>query len=154
MVDCSILPVKLTGLLYTEDVVGKKGGNNVASLLWFNLQRHGIVDTPQPFKEINLVFDNCGGQNKNKMVLRMLFFLVKKRIAVEARAIFLVRGHTKNDCDRLFNLMKKEYRKSNVYTPTDLKGCINYEDVDPVMIDATAFRDWNGLQETNDRQAR
>ena len=40
--------------------------------------------------------DNCGGQNKNRRVLRLLFFLVKKKIAVEARIVFLIKGHTKD----------------------------------------------------------
>ena len=142
MVDCSTVPTKLTALLYTEDV-GKKGGNNVASLIWLNLKRLGVVGTLEPFKEINIVMDNCGGQNKNRMVLRLLHYLVKKKIAVDARIIFLVRGHTKNDCDRLFNTMKKEYRKSNVYTPVDLEGSIKHDLVDTVTVDHTAFRDWD-----------
>jgi hypothetical protein len=54
--------------------------------------------------EINLVFDNCAGQNKNRMVYRMLFFMVKLGVCKTARAIFLVKGHTKNGCDRMFKL--------------------------------------------------
>jgi hypothetical protein len=104
----------LTAWLYSE-AQAKKGGNNVASLLWAHLEHKGIIEQAkeEPFKEINLVMDNCGGQNKNRHVLRLLFFIVKRKIAKVARAIFLVRGHTKNDCDRLFNTMKKDYRKTN-----------------------------------------
>jgi hypothetical protein len=119
-VDC------LAAYIYTEDIV-RKGGNNVASLLMLHLQSHITAATTmsEPFKELNLVFDNCGGQNKNKHVLRLLHFLVKTQVATTARAIFLVRGHTKNDCDRLFNtIMKKQYRKSNCFIPQDLIDCM------------------------------
>ena len=129
--DASHKPTKLTAHVYME-FDGKKGGNNVASLLWKQFKLDGLVPqvdpTTQdiidedhvPAKEINLVFDNCGGQNKNRMVLRMLTILVKRKVCMVARAIFLIRGHTKNDCDRLFNLMKQNCRGSNIYTPQDL----------------------------------
>lgn len=42
-----------------------------------------------------------------------------------AVAAFLLRGHTKNDCDRIFNLMKSVHRQTNTYTPQDLIDCIN-----------------------------
>jgi hypothetical protein len=53
---------RLAAYVYTEDQV-KKGGNNVASLLMLHLQRSGIFDqasTDSPFKELNIVMDNCG----------------------------------------------------------------------------------------------
>jgi hypothetical protein len=92
----------LLAWMYTEDTA-KKGGNNVASLLMNHLEDHGIVQQSlaKPFKELNFIMDNCGGQNKNMHVLRALHFIVKRKIAVVARAIFLVRGHTKNACDQL-----------------------------------------------------
>jgi hypothetical protein len=147
MVDCSAVPTRIAGLMYTEDI-GRKGGNNVASLIWYNLQRLGVINTPEPFKEINIVMDNCGGQNKNRMVLRLLFYLVKRKVATVARIIFLVRGHTKNDCDRLFNLLKKDYRKCNVYTPIDLRTCISNPLIDPVIIeDQSVFRNFDKQQD-------
>jgi hypothetical protein len=147
MADCSTDPIRLAALMYTEDV-HKKGGNNVASLIWYNLERLGILSTTEPFKEINFVMDNCGGQNKNRMVLRLLFYLVKKKIAIQARLIFLVRGHTKNDCDRLFNLLKKEYRKSNVFTPKYLQASVSHEHIDAILVDKdTTFRRWGAYQD-------
>jgi hypothetical protein len=141
-VDC------LSAYVYCEDVA-KKGGNNVASLLMYNLQRQGIMQqsSTEPFKELNFIMDNCGGQNKNRQVLRMLHFIVKQRIAVKASAIFLVRGHSKNDCERRFNTMKKEYRKTNCYTPKDLIESMRNEKVDPVPIAHDVFKDWDTLEE-------
>jgi hypothetical protein len=142
IVDCCVSPHKLHAMIYTEDQ-GKKGGNNVVSLLWHHLFLHNYANTPTPFKELNYIFDNCGGQNKNRMVFRYLNLIVKKKIATVARAIFLIRGHTKNDCDRLFNTMKKSYRMSNTYTPQDLFDAVKHECVEPHFVPAGTFRNFD-----------
>jgi hypothetical protein len=138
----------LTAWIYTEEDA-KKGGNNVASLMMRQLQHKGIVaeaTTTEPFKEINFVMDNCCGQNKNRQVLRLLHIMVKRRITNLARAIFLVKGHTKNDCDRLFNTMKKDYRKTNCFTKEDLIASINHDKVEAITVSPETFVDWDGLQ--------
>ena len=53
-----------------------KGGNQVASMLWKLLRMKGLLNGIT-LNEINFVFDNCGGQNKNRMVYRMLTIMVK-----------------------------------------------------------------------------
>jgi hypothetical protein len=120
----------------------------VASLMMRQLQHKGILleAATEPFKEINFVMDNCCGQNKNRHVLRLLHFIVKRGIAKVARAIFLVKGHTKNDCDRLFNTMKKEYRKTNCFTKEDLIASINHEKVEALLVSEDTFVDWDALQ--------
>jgi hypothetical protein len=117
-------------------------------MIWKFLQlkklRNGITAN-----EINFVFDNCTGQNKNQMVTHFLFFLVKLQICKTARAIFLVKGHTKNDCDRMFNLMKYDYRKENCYTPGDLLTIVNKHPlVTAIPMKPTDFLDWDKLQNT------
>jgi hypothetical protein len=87
-------------------------------MLWKMFLMKGLLG--RTTNEINLVFDNCAGQNKNRMVYCMLFFMVKLKVCRVARAIFLVKGHTKNDCDRMFNLMKYDYRKVDCYSPPEL----------------------------------
>ena len=80
-----------------------------------------LVNGQDIAKEINFVFDNCGGQNKNRMVLRFMIMLAKLKMARVVRAIFLIKGHTKNDCDRMFNLLKYDWsaligiRKSTLF---------------------------------------
>jgi hypothetical protein len=73
---------------------------------------------------------------------------VKRGVATTARAIFLVRGHTKNDCDRLFNTMKKEYRKTNCFTPPqDLTDSMHHDKVKPIAVDPdNTFHDWDKLE--------
>jgi hypothetical protein len=122
--------------------LGKKGGNTVASAIWKFLRIQG-----QMANEINLVFDNCAGQNKNRMVTRFLFFLVKLKVRRTARAIFLVKGHTKNDCDRMFNLMKYDYRKTNCFTPPKLIELVNqHPQVTAIPMEMGDFLDWDTLE--------
>jgi hypothetical protein len=151
VVDASCRPSQLYAHVYLEDT-GKKGGDNVASMLWKQLILKGLIPQDHSIpataaKEINLVFDNCGGQNKNNMVLRMLLFLVNRCICKTARAIFLVRGHTKNDCDRMFNQMKKDYRKKNIYSVDGLMQAIGvHPDVDPIQVKDGEFYHFDRVQ--------
>jgi hypothetical protein len=124
----------------------KKGGNSVASMLWKLFHLKGLMNG-RTANEINIVFDNCAGQNKNRMVYRMLFFMVKLKVCRTARAIFLVKGHTKNDCDRMFKLMKYDYRKVNCYTPVELLAIVNeHPQVQAIPMPTKAFNDWDTLE--------
>ena len=96
--------------------VGKKGGNNVASLLLHTMKLRGLLREGEPGAEFNCIFDNCGGQNKNTMVLRLVPYLVEMGYFKKVNFIFLVVGHTKNAADRLFNALKQIYRQTNIGT--------------------------------------
>jgi hypothetical protein len=78
----------------------------------------------------------------------MLLFLVKIGVAKTIRAIFLVRGHTKNDCDRLFNLMKQIYRKSDCFSQEELVQLIgSHDDVIPVEVANGEFYDFSKVED-------
>ena len=79
------------------------------------------------------------------MVLRMLFMLLKLDITEHVTASFLIKGHTKNDCDRLFNQMKKVYRKSNVYVPAQLMDAMKQPKVTPVWVDHSCMFKWSKM---------
>jgi hypothetical protein len=51
--------------------VGKKGPNNVASLIVQTLRQLNILHNDSVGGELNVIFDNYSGQNKNNTVLRM-----------------------------------------------------------------------------------
>jgi len=147
IVDCGRKPMRMTAHVYFENE-GKKGGNNVTSLLRKQLFGDGfLAQDKKHVKEINFVFDNCGGQNKNRMVLRMLLHFVKRGICDVARATFLIKGHTKNDCDRMFNLMKQGYRKKNSYTPSDVLNNLKHPDVKAMKAHAFNFFDWDACKD-------
>jgi hypothetical protein len=63
----------------------------------------------KPGKKLTVAMDNCGGQNKNNIVLRLAPYLVEMGYFKTVVFAFYVRGHTKNARDRTFNQMKLKY---------------------------------------------
>ena len=94
---------------------GARGANNIVSCLLKDLKLCGCFQGPN-YGELTYIADNCGGQNKNKIVMRFLMWLVENRIFPQAKIVFLVKGHTKNAADRMFNLLKLSYHKRNIFT--------------------------------------
>jgi hypothetical protein len=96
-------------MYHEED--GKKGANNVASLIGKTLRQLNLPHENLVGGELNIVFNNCSGQNKNNTVLRLAAWLMAMGYFKEVNFIFLVVGHTKNAADRLLNSLKNKYRK-------------------------------------------
>jgi hypothetical protein len=101
--------------VYTDDI-GKKATNNVASLIMKTLRGLNLLKENTIGRELNIIFDNCCGQNKNNTVLRLVAWLAQLGHCHKVNFIFLIVGHTKNAADCLFNSLKQEYRKKNLYT--------------------------------------
>jgi hypothetical protein len=133
---------KLFAHLYTEGQ-GQKGGNNVASLIMKTLRHMDILNEDEAGRELSIVMDNCGGQNKNRMVLRMSLYLVEVGYFRTVNLIFLVRGHTKNPCDRMFNTLKKEYHRSNCYTFPMLADMLRSENVEVLPVQEDDWENWD-----------
>ena len=49
-------------------------------------------------------------------MLRLAAWIAKLGYFLEVNFIFLIVGHTKNAADRLFNSLKVQYQKKNLYT--------------------------------------
>ena len=75
-----------------------------------------MFDKFGPLLEYDLVMDNCGGQNKNRMVIRLYLALTEIGFFKYSKLLFLVRRHTKNIWDRMFTFLKKTFHYSNIYT--------------------------------------
>jgi hypothetical protein len=126
--------------------VAKKGGNNVASLLVKHLKKTIGLNAEEPLKELNIIMDNCAGQNKNKIVIRLIAYSVEMNYFECANIIFYVVGHTKNPADRLFNIAKTSIRKQNVYTMQQFISLISESRyVSAVQALETDFYDYNLL---------
>jgi hypothetical protein len=108
--------------------IGKKGTNNVASLIIKMLQQLSILCEDSVGGELNIIFDNCSGQNKNNTVLRLATWLMAMNYFKEVNFIFLVVGHTQNAADRLFNTLKTKYHKQNLFTFQELVESLNRSD--------------------------
>jgi hypothetical protein len=77
----------------------------------------GLLDWEKGIRnELNPVFDNCPGQNKNKHVLHLVPYLVELSYFKWVNFMFLVIGHTKNICNQMFNRLKCRYHQENVYS--------------------------------------
>jgi hypothetical protein len=100
--------------------VAKKGATNVTSLIVKTLRHMNVLQDNSVGGELNIICDNCGGQNKNSMVLRLAMWLMALGYFKAVNFIFLVVGHTKNAANRLFNCLKLEYRKQNLFTFQDM----------------------------------
>jgi hypothetical protein len=92
---------------------GGKGEKNVASLLMKHLDDRGLLDGTKR-KTLNVVMDNCAGQNKNNNVLRLAPYLVKKGYFKEVSFLFFNIGHTKNVANRLTMGMMVEAMKHDL----------------------------------------
>ena len=78
---------KLLAYGYSEDQ-GGKGGNNVASLLIKAIEDLGWLIRDRCGGRLSIVMDNCGGQNKNKMVLRLALYLVEMKYFKQVEFIY------------------------------------------------------------------
>ena len=63
----------LHAYIYTEGE-GKKGANNVSSLIMHYLTSN-VVEPGVINKELNVIMEKCGGQNKNKTVIQLGSYL-------------------------------------------------------------------------------
>jgi hypothetical protein len=147
-VDCSNEKDHLYAYVYHEGE-GKCGGNNVASLVLETLRKTGLLNLNNPpSKKLTFVFDNCSGQNKNGMVLKLVVYLVEMGYFEEVQFMFLIVGHTKNPADRLFNLLKLLYRSLNLFTMKQLIATVNTNEfVTAVQAEEEVFKDFMEYQQ-------
>ena len=137
IVNCNDVKDFLHAYMYTEKEGGKTS-NIIASLLMKYLKDNGLLDGNTRLK-LTVVFDNCPN-NKSNCMLRPVPYLVHQGYFQEVGFIFLVAGHTKNSADRLFNLLKINYRSENNYCMSQLlQSYSKNESVNAIAIKWTDF---------------
>jgi hypothetical protein len=105
-----------------------------------HLKDRGLLDGTK-WKRLNVVMDNCSGQNKNSIVLRLSPCLQEKGFFLQTNFIFLVVRHAKNIADRIFNTLKKLCRSKNLFSMGMLVECMKHELVIPCQVDWRFFMD-------------
>ena len=113
---------------------GDRGMNNIVSCLHKYLSIQNIFSKKNKYKELVILADNCGGQNKNRCLIRYLLWLVESGYLSTTKLIFLIKGHTKNKCDRLFNLLKSIYRRVDLYSFKESAAILNLSSKDISVI--------------------
>jgi hypothetical protein len=69
-----------------------------------------------PGKNLTIAMDNCGGKNKDNVVLRLAVYLVKMKYFRTVEFMFYIDCHTKNACELMFNQMKLKYHKKDIFS--------------------------------------
>ena len=135
----------LHAYLYDEGVSGC-GGDNVTSLILKNLHDGGILDrTKGPGGKLVVGMDNYPSQNKNNHLLWTLcVWLVEKEYFDEVLCLFLVKGHTNNPADHLFNSLKRFYPQQNIKTFNHLFRVLDQsDDVNALAVEPSDFHGRN-----------
>ena len=77
------------------------------------------------------------------MVLKLVVHLVEMGCFEAVEFIFLMVGHAKNPADRLFNLLKNDYRSLNLFTMEQLIAAVNTNElVTAVQAEEGVFKDF------------
>lgn len=103
--------------------IAKRGSDEIASIIYKHFKEQG------PFPKNLIVYtDNCGGQNKNWLLISLWRQLIAENIFESVEHRFLVVGHTHLPSDRDFAVIEKYKKKmKTVYAPEDwynaVKNC-------------------------------
>lgn len=95
--------------------VGGRGANEIASCL-LRVLNNNVTNK----NHLVIWSDNCVGQNKNKMILFVLIFLVVHGVYDVVEHKFLISGHSFMASDRDFALIEKRKRVMKSFVPKDL----------------------------------
>lgn len=140
---CEGIPRQYNYLIDEEHSL-EKNANTVISLLDHFFANYGLGE-----KWVHLTADNCVGQNKNNAILQYLMYRVLTGLHDKIELSFLIVGHTKFSPDGYFGLIKRHYRRSQVYTYDQLADivesssrnghnvCVRASRTSPII-----YRDW------------
>ena len=88
----------------------------------------GFLEPGAVLGHLVLIADNCSGQNKNKTMMKFFLWLAETGFVKQATLLFLIKGHTKNKCERFYNLVKRTYHNKNIYCEEELDGILGIQD--------------------------
>ena len=96
------------------ETTAMRGSNEIASCVYRYLERI----SKEGVKKVTLFSDSCGGQNRNKNFLTMLWYALSKFEFEEIEHIFFVSGHSQNEGDSMHSVTERSSSHVSVYTPT------------------------------------
>ncbi|XP_022824255.1 uncharacterized protein LOC111354868 [Spodoptera litura] len=103
----------LQGYCYCwDEQTAKKGANEIASCV-FDFIR---MKVQQGVKTFIFWSDNCGGQNRNRIIFLMYMYCAWK-FNVNITHRFLVVGHTQNEGDSIHSVIERKTRNILIYSP-------------------------------------
>ncbi|XP_050551786.1 uncharacterized protein LOC126911028 [Spodoptera frugiperda] len=103
------------GICYMwPETIAKRGSNEVASCLYNFIQQ----STDRGIKDIRLWSDNCGGQNRNRIVFLMYVYCSQK-YSIDICHKFLEKGHTQQEDDSVHALIEKSSKRKFIFCPEE-----------------------------------
>ena len=98
-----------------DETIAKKGSNEVCTFVKDYIFNYILPD--KKIKTLLMFSDNCGGQNKNQMMLSLCLALCDLGLFEHVKHYYPIRGHSYNPCDQDFNTAKRLIRKMDrIYT--------------------------------------
>ena len=126
-----------------EEGTGDRGADNIITCVHMWLVAKGIVpanaeelatwDKPK-LKHLVIGADNCTGQNKNKAMIKFCMWLHESGYIDKVTLLFLIKGHTKNDCDRKFNELKMKQNNKNIWDAKSLDAALSEINGDGILL--------------------
>ena len=98
-----------------HEAEGRKGSQDVMSCLLKYIQ-----SLPETVTHIDAFSDNCGGQNKNKNIIKFWMYVVQYTHIKSVDHRFFVSGHSFMECDQDFALIEKAKRRlTHIFIPEE-----------------------------------
>lgn len=95
-----------------DETQGKRGANEISSCIYNYILQHNNI------KEVKMMSDGCGGQQKNSIFAEMCVSLLKTHPTLELiDHKFFQTGHTEMECDSIHSKIEKKSKYTPVYTP-------------------------------------
>lgn len=154
---CSPAEQKMNTFIW-EEGEADRGADNIISCLYWDLEKRGIIagetwaentvplapSTHVPIAHLVIGADNCGGQNKNKAMIMFCMWLHEAGWVTKVTLLFLVKGHTKNDGDKYFNLLKQGTAGEDLWTAEQLDAAYTKNNANYISLYRVPGRRWRG----------
>lgn len=72
-----------------------------------------------------LQLDNCGRENKNQYLIRLLSLLIQRGSFIRVELHFLPVGHTHSQIDQLFSVVYRHTKAKNIYSLPEMVASVN-----------------------------
>lgn len=105
--------------VWHEGIAGR-GGNEISSC-FLKVMSSEVVTKK---KSLTVWCDNCSGQNKNRMMVMTIIYLLAKGIFKSVEMKFLVTGHSYMPCDRDFGVIEKRKRLCKAMIPAEIEDIV------------------------------
>lgn len=97
-----------------DETQGNRGANEIATCI-FKYVTTILENSPQ-LKDLRMMSDSCGGQNKNSIVAAMCLYLLKTTVLESVRLSFFEPGHSEMECDSIHSKIERKSKNVPVYS--------------------------------------